>query len=114
MAIDFEDAIPGMNVFYQQPHMRHPEYGRISSTNLDELPRLCNQIVRVLFLGDETAKPCHPEDLHWPPNFCAKDGANPPGQKFSNEWPGYSRTLADRETAMIKAEIEKVKRRYNA
>jgi hypothetical protein len=89
MAIDFEDAKPGMTVFYQQPHMRHPEYGTIRSTNLGELPRIRDQVVRVLFLSETTAKPSHPADLHWPPNFCAKDGANPPEQRYSEEWPRY-------------------------
>jgi hypothetical protein len=91
MAIDFEDAEPGMMVFYQQTHMRHPEYGTITSTNLQELPRIRDQIVRIRFLFDNHSKPCHPADLHWPPDFCAVDGANPPGQKFSTEWPRYKR-----------------------
>lgn len=95
MAIDFEDARPGLTVFYQQAHMRHPEYGTITSTNLTELPRICNQIVRVRFLFDEHSKPCHPADLYFPPNFCAASDANPPGQKFSDEWPEYKRTLGE-------------------
>jgi hypothetical protein len=89
MAIDFEDAKPGLTVFYQQRHMRHPEYGTIRSTNLAELPRIRDQVVRVLFLFETTAKPCHPADLHWPPDFTKIDGANPPEQRYSEEWPRY-------------------------
>lgn len=110
--IDFEDAQPGMTVFYQQPHMPHPEYGVIVSTNLEWLPRLRDQIVRVQFLFEGTAKPCHPADLHWPPDFCAMDGANHPEQKYSNEWPGYQKTRDKRMAAELAAAIEKIKKRY--
>lgn len=112
MSIDFEDAKPGLTVFYQQPHMAHPEYGSITSTNIDALPRLRDQVVRVLFTNETTPKPCHPEDLFWPPNFCARDGANPPGQKFSDEWPGYERTLAAEKATKMEAEISAIRRKY--
>jgi hypothetical protein len=74
--IDPLNAKVGLHVFYQQPHMPGPEYGVI--TSLDHSPRY----VHVLFLGDTTAKACHPRDLHWPPDFCAMDRCNPPGQIF--------------------------------
>jgi hypothetical protein len=71
--IHWRDAKVGFHVFYQQPHMARPEYGTIVS--VDYSPDL----IHVLFLGDTTAKACHPRDLHWPPDFCAQDRANPEG-----------------------------------
>lgn len=74
----------GKTVFYQKPHMAHPEYGTITSWEPDWEPA---SIARVRFLGDTHSKPCHVEDLYWPPDFCARDGANPPGQRFSGPTP---------------------------
>lgn len=76
MAIDPLQAKVGLHVFYQQPHMSSPEYGVIRS--VDAAP--C--YVHVLFIGDSTAKACRPEDLYWPPDFCAADRCNPEGQPF--------------------------------
>lgn len=68
------DARPPLHVFYQQPHMGSPEYGFITSVN--------ERYVFVRFLFDSHSKACRPEDLHWPPDFCAIYGGNPPGQLF--------------------------------
>lgn len=68
------DAGPGMSVFYQKPYMRYPEYGTITSIGTD--------YIHVLFLDDQTSKACLPHDLYWPPDFCARDGVNVPGQRF--------------------------------
>lgn len=90
MAIDPKLARADLNVFYQQPHMQWPEYGRIISVSEPVFirrgfdPCYYSVIVRVLFMGDTTPKPCHPDDLHWPPSFCARDGVNPPGQPWSD------------------------------
>lgn len=73
MAIDWCDVRPGLHVFYQQPHMAHPEYGEITSAG---------HYVFVRFFGDAHSKACRPRDLHWPPDFCKADRANPPGQPF--------------------------------
>jgi len=77
MAIDVQQAKIGFHVFYQQPYMSSPEYGLIKS--LHATPRY----VHVLFTGDMTAKACRPCDLYWPPDYCAMDRVNPPGQPFS-------------------------------
>lgn len=50
-------------VFYQQKHMRVPEYGIIVGIPHDET------ILQILFVGDTTPKPCHIGDLFWPANF---------------------------------------------
>jgi hypothetical protein len=81
MAIDALKARVGMHVFYQQPHMPDPEYGVIVS--IDHAPRC----VHVRFNDETTAKACHPRDLHWPPDFCKQDRANPPGQLFGEGAP---------------------------
>ncbi len=67
----------GMTVFYQQPHMKRPEYGTIVSI------QSCPRYVHVLFVGETTAKACRPKDLYFPPDYCAADRVNPPGQRFS-------------------------------
>jgi hypothetical protein len=74
--INWQDAKVGFAVFYQQPYMTAPEYGTIRC--IDHAPKY----IHVLFLGDTTAKACYPRDLHWPPDFCAQDRANPEGQLF--------------------------------
>jgi hypothetical protein len=79
--IDPYKAKVGFHVFYQQPHMRHPEYGLITST--DQMPHY----VHVRFNGDAHSKACRPTDLHWPPDFCAADRVNPEGQPFATDWP---------------------------
>lgn len=71
------DARLGLHVFYQQPHMRSPEYGAITG------PQSIPTYVHVLSFGDGTAKACHPRDLHWPPDYCAADRVNPTGQIYS-------------------------------
>ena len=78
--IALEDAVPARHVFYQQPHMPQPEYGVITSVS----PWGRRPYVHVRFLFDHHSKACRPEDLHWPPDFRAGDGANPPGQIFGH------------------------------
>lgn len=79
--INIDDAKPGLHCFYQKPHMRSPEYGIITQVT----PRCFGpSIVHVRFLFDTIAKPCLPGDLHWPPDFCAIHGGNPPGQIFGH------------------------------
>ena len=67
----------GLHVFYQQPHMTSPEYGVI--VGIQAMPIY----VHVLYGFDTTAKATRPEDLHWPPDYCAQDRVNPQGQVFS-------------------------------
>jgi acyl-homoserine lactone acylase PvdQ len=71
----------GLHVFYQQPHMASPEYGVV--TSIQSMP----VFVHVRFNFDTTSKSCRPQDLHWPPDFCAADRCNPVGQPFSTEIP---------------------------
>jgi hypothetical protein len=78
MAINAREAKAGMAVFYQQSHMPRPEYGVISSD-----PYYSWNYVHVRFNGELHAKACRPEDLHWPPDFCAADRVNVDGQLFS-------------------------------
>jgi hypothetical protein len=66
----------GMHVFYQQPHMKWPEYGYI--TSIQSMPLY----VHVRFNFDTVSKAVRPQDLHWPPDFCEQDRCNPPGQIF--------------------------------
>jgi hypothetical protein len=69
----------GVSVFYQQPHMKAPEYGVI--TSIQSMP----VYLHVRFMFDTTSKACRPQDLHWPPDFCAQDRCNTPGQVFESE-----------------------------
>jgi hypothetical protein len=71
----------GLSVFYQQPHMKSPEYGVI--TSIQSMP----VFLHVRFNLESTAKACCPRDLHWPPDFCEADRVNPVGQIFSKEIP---------------------------
>lgn len=81
--IDPFDVKVGFHVFYQQPHMRGPEYGVITGVHHGSGDALDDpSYVRVRFLGDATSKSCRPQDLHWPPDFCAPDRVNPAGQVF--------------------------------
>lgn len=81
--IDIKDAHEGMHVFYQRQPMRTPEYGTIVRTNEYDCARIAQLMVFVLFIGDSTPKACRPDDLYWPPDYCAFDDVNPAGQKFS-------------------------------
>jgi hypothetical protein len=92
MAIDRKDIRLGLSVFYQQPHMARPEYGVITSVSdvggdagwtLGTENARFIQYVRVRFMGDQHSKSCRPEDLHWPPDYCASDRVNQEGQVFS-------------------------------
>jgi hypothetical protein len=90
--IDVNDARPGLHVFYQQPHMKWPEYGAI--VRVSEHAAWGKACVFVRFLFDTTAKACRREDLYWPPDFCAIGGGNPPGQIFDHDfkWEGIARS----------------------
>lgn len=85
--IDAREAKVGLHVFYQQPHIAHPEYGVITRIQLWPEVREKGGLIHVRFFGDTTAKACYPRDLYWPPDFCARDGANPPGQVFGTDYP---------------------------
>lgn len=75
MIVAYSEDIVGKTVFYQKPHMRSPEYGTITAV-------ISPSLVQVRFLFDDWSKPCNPDDLYWPPNFCARDGGVP-GQQYS-------------------------------
>lgn len=59
--IALADAKPGLVVWYGQI-----EYGMITSVN--------DTYVFVRFGVELHSKACRPEDLHWPPSYCAQDG----------------------------------------
>ena len=67
-----EDALGQMTVWYGD--RSNPEYGTITSRN--------NKYVFVLFQGCWQSKACRPEDLNWPPSYCARDEVNVPWQKY--------------------------------
>lgn len=71
------ESLVGLHVFYQQPHMRSPEYGVITGV------QSCPIYLHVRFGSDGTSKAVRPADLHWPPDYCAMDRCNPPGQLWS-------------------------------
>lgn len=71
--IRVEDAKPGFHVYYGP--RSDPEYGVITSAN--------ERYVFVRFGLDTGSKACRPDDLNWPPDFCAIDGACPDGQLYS-------------------------------
>lgn len=81
--IDIKDAKSGMHVFYQRKPMRSPEYGIVIRTNEEHCSNPKSLMVFVLFFGEQTPKACRPDDLFWPPDYCAMDDVNPKGQIFS-------------------------------
>lgn len=74
--ITLSDLQIGHHVFYQKPHMPHPEYGIITSFN--------DIYVFIKFFGDSHSKACDVRDLYWPPDFCMIDRCNPIGQKYGH------------------------------
>jgi len=81
--INAREAKPKVNVFYQQPHMPHPEYGVITQVGFVSNYFPENTIIHVLFFGESTPKACRARDLHWPPNYCSIDGG-PEGQIYQS------------------------------
>ena len=74
---EWETKLKGLHVFYQQPHMKSPEYGIIVGV------QSCPHYLHVLFIGDTTAKAVCLRDLHWPPDYCKQDRVNPEHQLYS-------------------------------
>jgi len=77
--IEIERAKPEFHVW--RGAWKNPSYGIIVEVKNGKV--VVNFLLENL---ENLTEECDPSTLHWPPDFCRFDRANPKGQPFSDEY----------------------------